>query len=117
MQFTEEILEVISKMLNIPRVELKYEKIEEFGGYYFKSSKKGRICANMLIDKEGNYKMIFSRNQKYCIEQFKKGNRDGHFEIKRITDDENNIISRDYEKIVDNKYSGISGIISINNIC
>ncbi len=81
MQFSEELLQLISKMLNIPIKELKYENDEENGGYYFKSTKLGRTGANMLIDEAGNYKMIFSRNSKECIEQFKKGKRDGKFDI------------------------------------
>lgn len=81
MQFSEELLQLVSKMLNIPIKELKYDKDEENGGYYFKSTKLGRTGANMLIDEDGNYKMIFSRNSKECIEQFKKGKRDGKFDI------------------------------------
>lgn len=81
MQFTEEVLQRISKMLFIPINELKHEKVEEYGGIYFKSSKIGRIGADMLVDEDGNYKMIFSRNQKECIEQFKKGKRDGSFKV------------------------------------
>ncbi len=81
MQFSEELLQLISKMLNIPIKELKYDKDEESGGYYFKSTKLGRTGANMLIDEDGNYKMIFSRNSKECIEQFRNGKRDGKFDI------------------------------------
>jgi len=81
MQFSEDLLQLISKMLNIPMQELKYEKDEEIGGYYFKSTKLGKTGANMLVDENGNYKMIFSRNSKECIEQFRNGKRDGKFDI------------------------------------
>lgn len=81
MQFSEDLLQLISKMLNIPMKELKYEKDEEIGGYYFKSTKLRKTGANMLVDEKGNYKMIFSRNSKECIEQFRKGKRDGKFDI------------------------------------
>ncbi len=114
MQFSEEILQLISKMLNIPTQELKYEKDEENGGYYFKSTKLGRTGANMLIDEAGNYKMIFSRNSKECIEQFKKGKRDGKFDI--ISNEENDTrIS--YEKAFEHaiKYFGTDKIRSLEN--
>ena len=55
MQFSEDLLQLISKMLNIPMQELKYEKDEEIGGYYFKSTKLGKTGANMLVDENGNY--------------------------------------------------------------
>ena len=95
MRFSEELLQLVSKMLNIPIKELKYDKDEENGGYYFKSTKLGRTGANMLIDEDGNYKMIFSRNSKECIEQFKNGKRDGKFDIAK---NEKQNIEISYEK-------------------
>ena len=48
MQFSQDLLQLISKMLNIPIKELKYEKDEKIGGYYFKSTKLRKTGANML---------------------------------------------------------------------
>lgn len=107
MQFSEDLLQLISKMLNIPIKELTYEKDEEIGGYYFKSTKLGKGGANMLIDEDGNYKMIFSRNSKECIEQFKKGKRDGKFDIvsdkkkNKVVNEPNNI--RERKESINNK--------------
>lgn len=114
MQFSEELLQLISKMLNIPIKELKYDKDEENGGYYFKSTKLGRTGANMLIDEDGNYKMIFSRNSKECIEQFKKGKRDGKFDIAKK---EKQNIEISYEKAYGYaiKYFGTDEIKSLEN--
>lgn len=114
MQFSEDLLQLISKMLNIPMQELKYEKDEEIGGYYFKSTKLGKTGANMLVDENGNYKMIFSRNSKECIEQFKKGKIDGKFDIAKK---ETQNIEISYEKAYGYaiKYFGTNEIKSLEN--